>query len=154
PWVPVAAAGAGLLIAGAALVFMRGAEATPVKPSQQPIIAVQVAQPPATPQPARPVAEAPRSVTVPVSSVPSGATVSVGGKALGTTPMDVPLPPGGAPVEVTLELSGYDPVTRQVSASDSAVELALEQQRPRNTKVTPVSGKKQGGGLGGIKGTR
>ncbi|WP_164017870.1 serine/threonine protein kinase [Pyxidicoccus trucidator] len=154
PWVPVAAAGVGLLIAGSALIFMRGAEANPVKPLPPHVaVAPPVQPPPSNPQGTRPPDAPPRSVALPVSSVPPGATVSVGGKALGTTPMELTLQPGGAPLEVTLELAGYDPVTRQVSAADSALELEL--QRPKGgTKVTPVSGKKPGGGLGGIKGTR
>jgi serine/threonine protein kinase len=146
PWMPVAVAGAGLLVAGAALVFLRGpnaAEATPVQPHPQPVTVTQPAQPP-TPEPARPV-------ELPVISEPPGATVSIDGETLGKTPTKLTLQPGTSSVEVTLALSGYEPVTRRVSATDSELSLAL---RPQGGKPSSGPGTKkpgQGGGNLGIK---
>jgi len=160
PWVPMAAAGAGLLIAGVALVFMRGAAgATPVQTLPPTITAAQPAKPPpSNPESARPQAEEPQAdeepqpVELPVSTLPAGATVSMDGKVLGTTPMKLMLPPDTDPVEVTVELKGYAPVTRQVSVTDSA--LALKLNRTRGTKKSPPVSGKRPGGPGDIKGTR
>jgi serine/threonine protein kinase len=149
PWAPVAAAGVGLLIAGAALVFMRGpAQATPVQPPPQPVATAVPAQPP--PEPPPPVAVQPepaRPVELPVDTVPSGATVSINGQPLDRkTPTTVTLQPGTSSVEVTLALNGYEPVTRRVSAEDDGLSLELRPQG--KTGATP---KKQSSGNRGIK---
>lgn len=153
PWAPVAAAGVGLLIAGAALVFLRGpgaAEATPVQPNPQPPVAVQQPAQTQTQVAARPPEPA-RPVVLPVNTEPPGATVSIDGETLGKTPTKLTLEPGTSSVEVTLALSGYEPVTRRVSATDSELSLALRPQagKPSSGPGTKKTG--QGGGNLGIK---
>ncbi|MFP2929966.1 PEGA domain-containing protein, partial [Pyxidicoccus sp. 3LG] len=145
----VAAAGLGLLVAGAAVIFLRGpAEATPVKP---PETVVAVPHQPGQPQtPTNPTTPEPvRRVELPVITEPPGATVSVNGEARGETPLRLQLQPGDAPVSVTLALNGYEPVTRQVSATDDELRLELRRQG-----VKPVSGKKPTGQPGGNLGIK
>ena len=159
PWLPVATAGLGLLIAGAGIVFFRSpADATPVRPPvevavpHQPEIAPEVQPPP------RRAPEPVRHVKLPVITEPPGARVSVNGEERGETPLRLELEAGAAPVSVTLALNGYEPVTRQVSATDE--ELRLELRRAGGGKSvpgTPTAGTKrpaspgQGGGGLGIK---
>ncbi|QSQ20796.1 protein kinase [Pyxidicoccus parkwayensis] len=145
PWMPVAVAGAGLLVAGAALVFLRGpAQATTVQPPPQP---VAVAKQPEHDKPAQVTAppEKPRPVELPVISEPPGATVSVDGEPQGKTPWTLTLQPGTSSVEVTLALNGYEPVTRRVSATDGELNLAL---RPQPGKQGGTQGTKKPGGAG------
>ncbi|NMO15601.1 serine/threonine protein kinase [Pyxidicoccus fallax] len=146
PWVPVVVAGAGLLIAGAAMGFLRTPEATP--PAQPPP-QVAVAQPAANTRPAP--QEAPRQppavrVKLPVITEPPGAKVSVNGTELGEpTPTSLDLPPDAAPVSVTVALNGYEPVTQQVSAKDDALRLELKRV---SGKTGGSATKKTGGNLG------
>jgi serine/threonine-protein kinase len=147
PWVPVAAAGAGLLLAGAALGFLRESKQAPAEPRTPP--PVVEAQRPPTQQPAQPQPEPPAvRVELPVITEPPGARVSVNGEERGETPMRLELAPDARSVTVTLALNGYETVTKKVSAQDS--ELRLELQR----SVKPASGtapKKPTGGNLGIK---
>ncbi|AEI63135.1 serine/threonine kinase family protein [Corallococcus macrosporus] len=156
PWLPVATAGLGLLIAGVGIVFFRSpADATPVRP---PVVVAVPHQPEVPPdvQPPPPIEPEPaRPVELPVITEPPGARVSVNGEERGETPLRLELEPGAAPVSVTLALSGYEPVTRQVSATDE--ELRLELRRSAGSKPpamgTPTGTRRpghagQGGGLG------
>ena len=145
PWVPVAAAGAGLLIAGAALVFLRGpAEATP-KPTPPPVVAAPTQREPASPPPdLQPRPETTRPVVeLPVTTEPPGATVSMNGETLGTTPMKLTLPPDTASVTVTLALNEHVPETRQVSARDTGLIVNLRRQA---VKAPPASSTKKESG--------
>ncbi|WP_163783708.1 PEGA domain-containing protein, partial [Myxococcus vastator] len=156
PWLPVATAGLGLLIAGVGIVFFRSpADATPVRPPVEVAVPHQPEIAPDVPPPPRIDVEPARHVNLPVITEPPGARVSVNGEARGETPLRLELEAGAAPVSVTLALNGYEPVTRQVSATDE--ELRLELRRAGGGKpvtVTPAAGTKrpthsgQGGGLG------
>ncbi|NVJ18103.1 serine/threonine-protein kinase [Myxococcus sp. AM010] len=155
PWLPVATAGLGLLIAGVGIVFFRSpADATPVRPPVEVAVPHQPEIAPDAP-PTRIDIAAARHVELPVITEPPGAQVSVNGEARGETPLRLALEAGAAPVSVTLALNGYEPVTRQVSATDE--ELRLELRRSGGGKpvtATPAAGTKrsthsgQGGGLG------
>ena len=148
PWVPVAAAGAGLLVAGAALVFMRGpAEATPVQPPPQVVEAPAPAETPPPQVAARP--ESVQPVKLPIITEPAGARVSVNGEERGETPTSLTLQPNAAPVSVTLALHGYEPVTRQVSAKDEELRLELRRQSGKATNGN-TSTKKAGGSQGNL----
>ncbi|MBZ4420350.1 serine/threonine-protein kinase [Myxococcus sp. RHSTA-1-4] len=149
PWVPVAAAGAGLLIAGAALGFLRQPETeSPVQPLPP---RTATAQPSSTQEPVQPRAEPPAvRVELPVITEPPGARVSVNGEERGETPLRLELSPDAAPVSVTLALNGYEPVTRQVSAKDDELRLELRRVAAKpsgGTSTKKVSGT-QGGNLG------
>ncbi|WP_049872415.1 serine/threonine protein kinase [Myxococcus hansupus] len=155
PWLPVVTAGLGLLIAGAAVIFLRTpADATPVRP---PPVEVAVPHQPEAPTDVQPTPrldpEPARHVELPVITEPPGARVSVNGEERGETPLRLELEPGAAPVSVTLALSGYEPVTREVSATDEELRLELRRAGGKpgtgpqgNRRPTAPSG--QGGGLG------
>lgn len=144
PWLPVAAAGVGLLLVGAAVLLLRGpAEATPGPQPVQGVAAPpqQVAQPV---QPAQPVQAAqPTTVALTVTSVPPGAKVSVDGREHGPTPVTLDLP-RDAQVDLSLELVGYKEARKRVSTAVGSVEIPLE-RASRNTG----SGKKQPVGIKG-----
>ncbi|MFP2964497.1 PEGA domain-containing protein, partial [Myxococcus sp. 1LA] len=143
-------------IAGVGIVFFRspagrhGRCAPPVEVAvpHQPEVPPDVQPPPRIePEPARHVA-------LPVITEPPGARVSVNGEERGETPLRLELETGAAPVSVTLALSGYEPVTRQVSATDE--ELRLELRRAVGSKPTvtgtPAAGTKRptGSNQGGL----
>ncbi|MCE9669039.1 protein kinase [Myxococcus stipitatus] len=162
PLVPVVAAGAGLLLAAGALVALRGpAGATPLptQPVAQPVHVEReqpTAPPPAPTRPTPPpVEEEGQTVALAVVTSPAGATVSIDGAARGVTPMTLQLEKGAPNVAVTLELTGYEPVTREVSAADDELRLELRRQqggsaRPPSGTGTkrPGSSSQQGGNLG------
>ncbi|MCP3136335.1 serine/threonine protein kinase [Pyxidicoccus xibeiensis] len=152
PWVPVAAAGVGLLLAGAAVVFLRTpAEATPVvQPAQpQPVVAVpHTPEPLPTKVPTQDRPQAVAGVELPVITEPPGATVSVNGEERGETPLRLKLAPGDGPVSVTLALNGYEPVTRQVSPTDDELRLELRRQAGKANGGKKHTGSGQGGNLG------
>jgi len=149
PWLAVVTAGVGLLIAGAGIVFLRSpADATPAP------VEVAVPHQPEVRPPPKPTPEPARPVTLPVITEPPGARVSVDGQERGETPLRLELEPGAAPVSVTLALSGYEPVTRQVSAADEELRLELRRtggDKPSAGPVNPGTRRPnapQGGGLG------
>lgn len=75
-----------------------------------------------------------------ISSTPSGATVSVDGEEVGTTPMEVvALMEGPRKVRVTLE--GYEPAEETVDLkpdADATVELTLEEEPEEVVVAEPV----------------
>ncbi|WP_426756601.1 serine/threonine protein kinase [Myxococcus sp. Y35] len=154
PLLPVVTAGVGLLIVGAGVIVLRSpADATPMRPPPVEVaVPHQPEAPPGTQAPPKVAPEPVRHVALPVITEPPGARVSVNGEERGETPLSLELEPGAAPVSVTLALSGYEPVTRQVSAADE--ELRLELRRTGGGKPTVgAQGTKrptgsQGGGLG------
>jgi serine/threonine-protein kinase len=116
--VPIIAVGAVFLLVGAALFVVMAP-----KPTHQPVLAASSA-PPTPPAASSPVAPSstsvasptplPATVTLRVESVPSGATVSLGGESEGTTPLDLAVPRGDAPVELSLLLPGYHVLAEKV----------------------------------------
>jgi hypothetical protein len=143
PVIPVAVSGAALLvIAGAAVVYLNRKPELPPEPP--PVVAIQPPQS-GDPKPAQPhePPASPLKVELLLHSEPAGAAVQLAGKPLGVTPVTLPLAPEAAPVEVTLSLEGYEPLTRQVSAANApSLKLALE----RRAAPTPTTTKTHGNG--------
>jgi serine/threonine protein kinase len=146
PLFPVAVSGAALLIlGGAAIVYLTQKPDQPPEPP--PVVATQPAQPlqPVDPPPVQPPEQpsSPLKVELVLNSEPAGASVQLAGKPLGVTPVTLPLAPEAAPVEVTLSMEGYEPLTQQVSAANApSLKLALERRAPPPTKPTNGTGKK------------
>jgi serine/threonine protein kinase len=138
PLVPVAVSGVALLvIAGAALVYFTRKPPEPVP--QPPPVAAHPPVKPVEPPPVHPPPEqhaSPLKVELVLNSEPAGAAVQLAGRPLGVTPVTLPLAPEAAPVEVTLSLDGYEPLTRQVSAAN-APSLLLALVRRATTQSTP-----------------
>lgn len=113
----VAIGAAAFVLAGAAVVLVMNRA-----PTQPPVPAADSALPP--PPASSPVASpsasvvphtsVPTSVTLHIESVPSGATVSLGGEVKGTTPLDLQVGRGDAPVELSLVLSGYHVLAEKI----------------------------------------
>jgi hypothetical protein len=62
-----------------------------------------------------------------VSSTPPGASVTIGGEVRGKTPYTGELPRSTTPIELTLALPGYQPVTRTIAVDGNVVlSLTLE----------------------------
>ena len=101
----------------------------------------------------------PLKVELVLNSEPAGAAVQLAGRPLGVTPVTLPLAPEADPVEVTLSMEGYEPLTRQVSAANApSLLLALERRAaaPTNPRLPPATGtngntKKQPPATGYIK---
>ncbi|MFY2556097.1 serine/threonine protein kinase [Corallococcus terminator] len=149
PWMPVVVASVGLLLAGAAVIFLRGpagATTLPVTTTTQPVH-VEREQPPPPP---KPTPEPVKMTEVLVTTEPAGATVSIAGEARGQTPTTLSLEQGAPIVAVTLTLAGYEPVTREVSAADNELHLELRRQgkSPGTTSTKRPGGPQQGGNLG------
>ncbi|WP_225412632.1 serine/threonine protein kinase [Stigmatella hybrida] len=140
PKVAVVVGGAvTLLLAGTAVVFLR-----PLPSEGAPPPKVAVATPPPPPETRPPPVEtpkAPQPVQLVLASEPQGAQVHVDGTALGKTPRPLTLAPDAPPIQVTVTLEGYEPVTRAVSAADGpTVQVALERRATGSPK--PAPGKK------------
>ena len=81
-----------------------------------------------------------KRVTFRVETEPRGAIVSMDGKVLGKTPLDVPVPvpeSGTAHAELAMSLSGYQPTTVSASGESGRV-VVKEKLRPLNAK--PITG--------------
>jgi hypothetical protein len=147
--VPVAVGGtAALLIAGAAIVFLRQQPEQPAQPPQvvdtRPAHPVEPKpEPRVEPKPEPPVEPKPepRKVELVLSSKPDGAAVQFEGQPYGVTPVKLPLVPDAPPVSVTLSLEGYTPKTQQVSAANAPTVLVELERRAATGSKTP--GKKQ-----------
>jgi serine/threonine-protein kinase len=145
----VAAVGALLLGAGAAVIYLRQPTATPVVPpvtETQPVVHARPTPAHDAQRPEQPErASEPQPVTLKVMSEPAGAVVVIDGKPHGTTtPTELPLVPDAPPVTLALKLDGYEPVSRQVSAGDApAVSVKLTrkpvEQKPRRNNPSPQS---------------
>ncbi|MCP3163499.1 serine/threonine protein kinase [Myxococcus qinghaiensis] len=150
PWVPVVAASVGLLLAGAAVVLLRGpagATTLPVTTTTQPVHVEREPPPP----PTKPTPEPVKMTEVLVTTEPAGATVSIAGEERGVTPLKLELEQGAPMVAVTLALNGYEPVTREISAADDELRLELRRQggkSPGTTSSKRPGGPQQGGNLG------
>jgi serine/threonine-protein kinase len=147
---PPASGGRGKLVAGALVIAVLGggayfllggskADAPHANAATEPAAPpVAPAPPPAAPKPvapAPPVAKA--KVTVRLTSDPVGASVldAGSGAALGTTPVALTRPRGGA-LKVRLEKDGYASATRDVTLDeDQALEVALEHKQAPASKA-------------------
>ncbi|XXF78692.1 protein kinase [Myxococcaceae bacterium GXIMD 01537] len=149
PVVPVAVGvGAVLLLAAAALVFLRKPVepvAPPVKPQ---VVDVAPERPvePVKPPPAQP--EAPKKVQVYLYSEPSGAAVTVDMQPAGMTPMPLELEPGAPAKSVVFALADHKLETRAVSAADAPQVVVALAPQPKPPPTRPQGGKKPPSPLG------
>jgi len=141
----IAASTATFLLASAAVVVVMNR-----KPTHQPVpAAYSPPPPPAASSPVTsssaslaPATPAPATVTLHVESVPSGATVSLGGESEGTTPLDLQVPRGDAPVELSLLLPGHHVLTEKVVPNvDQRLRLVMirRQSTGRPAKPAPTA---------------
>jgi eukaryotic-like serine/threonine-protein kinase len=85
------------------------------------------------------------TVRLQIETVPPGAHVFLDGRDLGRTPLDAPLPPGSAPLPLSLRLPGYLPLaTSATPRSDLRLVLTLvplprPSRAPEGTRSRPVS---------------
>lgn len=92
------------VVAAVVMLAAGGGLAVLLRPAPPPMVAVSP-PPPADTPPAQPAPVlAPK--TVAITSKPDGATVSLGDKPMGTTPVELNIPPGQSR-EVTVEKAGY-----------------------------------------------
>jgi serine/threonine protein kinase len=130
-----------LLLAGTAVVFLRP---LPSEGSAPPRVALHTPPPEARPPPPPPAGdpappEEPRKAQLMLTSEPQGAQVHAEGSALGKTPLALRLPPDAPPLQVTVSMEGYEPVTRPVSAADGpTVQVALERRAAPGPKPGPA----------------
>jgi len=81
-----------------------------------------------------------RAGTIRVESRPEGATVLVDGKAVGKSPIDVPVPPGGH--RVMVELKDRVPAVREVRAIvDEVTQVAVKLELTEEAKQWVLEGK-------------
>jgi len=129
---------AAVLAAAALAVWMGGAR----RQRSRPTVTVEHAAPVVvgSPAPPPPPAYQPASVGVTVvelTSAPSGAEVNdADGRALGRTPMDLPVS-AGRPLQLVLKLEGYKPfpvVRRSLSGDRIAIAASLKKEP---SKVQP-----------------
>jgi hypothetical protein len=77
------------------------------------------------------------SVTLRIESVPSGASVSLG-EHEGTTPLDLQVPRGDTPVEISLVLPGYHPLTEKVLPNvDQRLRLVMIRRPSQGRPAKP-----------------
>ncbi len=105
--------------------------------------AATVAEAPVAPAPEAPPAKAaaPGPVTFRINSIPTGATVKVGSKVMGVTPVIFTLDPddaGEATAELTLELKGYQGIT--FIATSPGPRFDLVQRLQKGTGKQPFAG--------------
>ncbi|MDP3503384.1 MAG: serine/threonine-protein kinase [Myxococcales bacterium] len=121
--------GAASLLASGPVKAVAPIEAPPPPP---PVVVV----PPEAPSP-------PRTVSIVIESAPPGANVvDSTGASLGTTPLTLKRELGAPPLEVRLELKGYEPLSREFGTTESLhVELPLKRLAPLPVKkeTRPVS---------------
>ncbi|HXU62736.1 MAG TPA: serine/threonine-protein kinase [Polyangia bacterium] len=137
----VGVAAAVLLVGGGAAVVALRSHA----PAPPPPVAVAPAPPPAVTAPSAPppapaaVAAAPVLIDAQLDSTPRGALVTVGGAAIGTTPMTWRTPPSDRPTTLTFALDGYK--TEVIAAlPSSSLRLAptlrrLEEKHPHKHRA-------------------
>ncbi len=134
-------------IAGAALFATQGKEASSEGPSSSPAAAgehdvLPTAPPPTEPPPTEPPPTEPppttevapaQTVTIHVTSRPSGARVLLDGVELGTTPYDLVRDRADSEVTLVIEAEGHEPERHAVSLAGPAT-LDLELTRERSNK--------------------
>jgi eukaryotic-like serine/threonine-protein kinase len=136
---------AALVVLGAAIAYPLMRHSSPVAPRL-----VENLPPPKVIVPPPPHLE-PRSEPMPpidvqLTSEPAGAEVYAGPKRLGTSPLTLHLPPGGA-TQVTLSHPGFDDLAYNVQPSDApSLTLRLSRKKPPPHHVVvapPPTGKKK-----------
>ncbi|MFO0748163.1 MAG: serine/threonine-protein kinase [Myxococcota bacterium] len=114
-------------------------------PTPAPAAAALVATPLGpSPSPSTTPSPSPSSTSINITTHPSGATVKVGGVAIGTTPLDLPRPAGSARVTVVIQRAGFATERRTLDAGGHDVVLNLH----RLASPPPSSG---GGSTGVIE---
>lgn len=125
---------------GATVVVMRKPPVEPVPPAEKPLD-VKPAKPTPPDEMVVVAPSTPTKVTFHIESVPAGASVTLQGKVLGVTPLDVERPagPGGRTLlEVTLSKDGYLPMTATAGGSGGRVEL-LQKLQPAPVEPPPTA---------------
>jgi serine/threonine-protein kinase len=121
-----------VLLAGGVLAYFSYPAAAPgLDPAATAAIPVAEPREPAIVIPPAPMPDPPPSAVatkVSLASVPSGASVTSGGKALGVTPLEVELA-GDKARTVRLSLKGYKTVKRKLAPGVAAVEVRLAKAR-------------------------
>jgi len=139
-WGLAVAAALGLVAAVIALLALRGgtAEPTPTTPPPRPA-------PDPSPRATQPAPPPPEVHRLWVRSEPSGAKVwDEAGTALGPTPVEVELPADGG-LTLRLELTGYEPLVREVPASARGYVVLPLEPLPKRKRARRKKGKKRRG---------
>ena len=110
----------GLLAAAATVTLVAGAWWSSPEPAPRP----DATAPPV-------VAEEPGTIDVFIESRPTGASVQVDGRQLGSTPLSVPLPRKTQPVELRLELDGHLAATQSIAPTQDTRLLVALTPAPR-----------------------
>ncbi|MCC6214080.1 MAG: protein kinase [Polyangiaceae bacterium] len=137
-----AVVGLGVLVAGgvgAAVVLGGGETPTPTQSATGAATPPPSSAPAPSAQAAAPSAGSAASARVMLSTTPAGATVTVGGKRVGVTPLPLEVPSGGIELEVTL--GGHEPVQRRITPSDGQ-EISIP------LAATPAIGRRPPGPAG------
>ena len=135
------------LASSSAPVVMTPHESAVVTPAAAPGLAPEPAPSASVPDPA---SEAPRAggiapkpsadIVVTIESSPRGATVILGGKYRGTTPVDLELPRDGTKVAFELREAGYEPLSQElVPDRDQKFVLSLKKKATRTKKSTTTT---------------
>ncbi len=128
PWV---VGGAVLALALGGVVLWPSA----LPPSPTPFVVPVVDRP--HPTPTRPLEpELPAAVPVRLASEPTGATVALGGRDIGKTPLDWNFNKGQAPEAAVFSLPGFEPLQVALSAKDAPVYAAQLKRKPGPKKVS------------------
>ncbi len=121
--------GAAILAVAALAYFTRGREVTPVAVLAP--VAVQA-------DPVRPLpAAGPEKLTFKIDSEPSGADVELGGKRVGSTPLELAYAKGELPLQLRVSHDGFEP--RDLNLTEGSQRLLSAQLVKR--KVKPVGNK-------------
>lgn len=140
-----------VLVLGFALAMAVGVGVTafimrrPSPPAPAPPPAIEPAKPTPKDELVLVAPEKPAKVLFHIESVPAGATVTLEGKVLGVTPLDVERPAGPdgrTMLEVTLSKDGFLPMTATAGGSGSRVDL-LQKLQPAPPESPPASAPKE-----------
>lgn len=132
-WTVVAGLAVAGIVAGLIGLVERGhrAPATTVQ------LTGKTAAPPVVAPPVEPPVAAPLAVSMQLDSDPPGATVSVGGKEVGTTPTTVAVVPGPSAIELVFSLDGYHREVIQALPSEGLRLRAHLEPLKRSTGKKP-----------------
>jgi len=142
----------GLLVLSFAVWVATRKPVEPVKPDEHETPVRPEHTRPPEPRPVVKLPEAPKKTEVVfhVVSTPPGAAVTMDGKPMGVTPVELPVTAdddGQASAELTLSLDGYQPLTFTAVGSEPRVEVkqALKKQKAGTIKKNPNGSKKDPG---------
>lgn len=154
-WPTVALAIGALLVVGALVFALRGTGPEPTSPiagpaPEEPAPATldPAADPPAGVDPPAGIDPPPARVSVHLTSNPEGASVRIGDRELGATPLATALDVGDDPVVLTFERDGYLAQTITVVPLDG---VEVPEVRLRRRRRVPPPGRRGGGGSLQIK---